>query len=252
MALSTQDELILLRKRARRRLVGAIVLVSISTLVLFNVVSRLPEQAMKPESIHIAPLNVPATVPAAEVTATDDTALPPQVQTLPASAPQAKVEPPAVIARPAAGATELKADLSSVLTPEPATVEAVPKLPSKPKPESKPEVKATAKTEIAKPARHADPAAILEGRFDSVEPQPAPVSDGKTVIQLAALSDPQKVNELRTKLTSMGIVARFSKVQTSKGEVTRVRVGPFASRRDAEASLQKLAQAGVNGMIVTP
>ncbi|MDE1711714.1 hypothetical protein PWG14_02840 (plasmid) [Chromobacterium amazonense] len=53
MALSSQDELILLRKRARRRLVGAVVLVSISTAVLWKVVGHLPEQQMKPESIEI-------------------------------------------------------------------------------------------------------------------------------------------------------------------------------------------------------
>ena len=47
--LSTHEELILLRKRARRRLVGAIVLVLISTVVLWQVVGSVPEQQMKPE-----------------------------------------------------------------------------------------------------------------------------------------------------------------------------------------------------------
>ena len=53
MALSNQDELILLRKRARRRLVGAVVLVGISTVVLWNVVGHLPDQPMKPETVEI-------------------------------------------------------------------------------------------------------------------------------------------------------------------------------------------------------
>ncbi|MCD5328394.1 SPOR domain-containing protein, partial [Chromobacterium piscinae] len=68
MALSSHDELILLRKRARRRLVGAVVLVSIATVVLWNVVGHLPEQQMKPESIEImggASAPVAASAPAA-------------------------------------------------------------------------------------------------------------------------------------------------------------------------------------------
>jgi hypothetical protein len=54
MALSAHDELILLRKRARRRLVGAVVLVTVSTGVLWNVVGHLPDQQMRPESVEIA------------------------------------------------------------------------------------------------------------------------------------------------------------------------------------------------------
>jgi DedD protein len=49
----------------------------------------------------------------------------------------------------------------------------------------------------------------------------------------------------------MGVEARFSKVETSKGAATRVRVGPFAREADAQAVLKKLARAGVSGIIIT-
>ena len=69
MALSTHDELLLLRKRARRRLVGAIVMVSLSTAVLWNVVDALPEQAMKPEAVDITGLQMASQPAAAPVVA---------------------------------------------------------------------------------------------------------------------------------------------------------------------------------------
>ncbi|UJB30716.1 SPOR domain-containing protein [Chromobacterium sp. Beijing] len=266
MALSTHEELILLRKRARRRLVGAVVLVTVATVVLWNVVGRLPEQQMKPESIEV--LGAGASAPAANHAEAPAGALPPPAQ--PASAPSAASAALAEVS-PAAkpGATELAANLSTMTPAMPAAQPAPaakpePKPEAKPKPEHKPEPKPAKpehkKPEIKldeKPARKPDPAAILEGRFDSLDKpaakkeEPAAKGESKSVIQLAALSDPDKADALKSKLSSIGVSAHFSKVQTSKGEVTRVRVGPFNSRAEAQATLQKLAKAGVNGIIVT-
>ncbi|MCS3803988.1 DedD protein [Chromobacterium alkanivorans] len=274
MALSTHEELILLRKRARRRLVGAVVLVTVATVVLWNVVGRLPEQQMKPESIEV--LGAGASAPAANHAEAPAGTVPPPAQ--PASAPSAASSALAEAA-PATkpGATELAANLST-MTPAMPAAQPAPALKPEPKPEARPEPKAEAKPkpehkpepkpakpkhkkpEIKldeKPARKPDPAAILEGRFDSLDKpaakkeEPAAKAEGKSVIQLAALSDPEKADALKSKLSSIGVAAHFSKVQTSKGEVTRVRVGPFNSRAEAQATLQKLAKAGVNGIIVT-
>jgi DedD protein len=71
------------------------------------------------------------------------------------------------------------------------------------------------------------------------------------MIQLAALTDPAKVSALHSKLEAAGVSARFTKVQTSKGEATRVRVGPFASRAEANTALMKLSRVGVSGIIVS-
>ena len=107
MALSAHDELILLRKRARRRLVGAIVLVSVSTGVLWNVVGHLPDQQMKPESVEIVSESS-GPLP--------DTALPPVGN---ASAPAAKAGASAPKATEAsapavAAGTQLPASLATV------------------------------------------------------------------------------------------------------------------------------------------
>lgn len=241
--LSAQEELILLKKRARRRLVGAIVLVTVATAVLWNVVGRMPEQKMTPESIAI-------TGESSQAAATE----PP----LPASAP-------AVAEAPASAPTEIVAALPDATPPlAPAAQEPVKPVPPaqplpKPAEPAKPpkaEVKENKKPEPkseAKPARQPDPAAILEGRdgHEDAAPRAAAPSSGSYLIQLAALSDPQKVEALRGKLAAAGVNASFTKVQTSKGEVTRVRVGSFASRTEAEAALARLAKAGVNGIIVS-
>ncbi|NWK76343.1 SPOR domain-containing protein [Aquitalea sp. LB_tupeE] len=303
MALSAHDELILLRKRARRRLVGAVVLVTVSTGVLWNVVGHLPDQQMRPESVEIA----------SEASGTPaEAALPPAVHVATASAPavgKSVASAPALLAASApavkSAGTQLPADLNSVVPDKPAANVVAPaavaavatagaiatgqakakaaegasqplvheppkkKVASKPldthppvAAESKP-----AKVEKPAPAKHKqpDPAAILAGHFDD-EPASKPsavkksesklekvdnVGNGKSVIQLAALSDPAKADALKNKLSALGVSAHFSKVQTSKGEVTRVRVGPFASRAEAEAALRKLSQAGVSGIVVS-
>lgn len=49
----SQQELIQLRKRARRRLVGAVVIVSAATLVLWNVIDGQPQTEMHPEKVDI-------------------------------------------------------------------------------------------------------------------------------------------------------------------------------------------------------
>lgn len=265
--LSTHEELILLRKRARRRLVGAIVLVLISTLVLWKVVGSVPEQQMKPESVEIVGQNTPDTPPAPATPAPEAVL-----------AAGADVGPQEEHAASAAAATHLPAKLDDAEPPVAAQPPVRPLAPAEPAPaakavtkpaikeesraqpkaeakaESKPEPK---KAEAAVPApKKADPAAILEGRLDADAAKPAPKAEsqpaaGHVVIQLAALSDPAKAEALKSRLSGLGVTAHFSKVETSKGNVTRVRVGPFASRSEAESVLKKLSSAGVTGIIVS-
>ena len=284
MALSTHDELLLLRKRARRRLVGAIVMVSLSTAVLWNVVDALPEQAMKPEAVDITGLQMasqPAAAPvvasapvAASQPVTDLLATLPPEEPEPASVPAVTAPAPApnaplVVPKPAPVAPVAPAVANPEPKPEPKPVPK-PEPKPEPKPAIKPESKPAPKPEPKPPVKEnkpreekkaADPMAILEGREAHVEPaKPAkeraeaeakPAEGGKKFsIQLAALSDPQKVDALRSKLAASGVTARFSKVQTSKGEVTRVRVGPFKSREEADAAMRRLSKAGVTGIVV--
>lgn len=253
--LSAQEELLLLRKRARRRLVGAVVIVLVSVSAMLKVIHSVPDQPMKPESIVIAgeasaPAVAPAqaaSVPKARVAASSgETELPPPVTTpgteLPASlasVADAQPETARPAARPTASAAIAKKQPASAARAEPKPAD---------KPQDKP---------ADKPApRKVDPAAILEGRVDGETGQHPDAAaktkgDAKFEIQLAALSDSAKVDALRGKLAAAGVTARFNKVETSKGPVTRVRVGPFPNREAADAALRKLARAGVTGIIVS-
>ncbi|MGL6071349.1 SPOR domain-containing protein [Craterilacuibacter sp.] len=250
--LSTEQELIQLRKRARRRLVGAVVLVSVSTIVLWNIVGAIPDQKMKPEAIAVIG----------------------QTATQAASAPLAATHTDAsdaiASAAPAASSpTEIVASLpnldEAVLPADVAPATAAPKLiapqtvatPVKPVPKAETIVRAevakpVVKAEVAKPAPvERDPLAILEGRDTHAPAKAEAPKSGRFMVQLAALGDPAKVDALRERLAANGMSAQFSQVKTSKGDVVRVRMGPYASQAEAQAALARLSKAGVSGMVVS-
>jgi len=243
MSLSAHDELLMLRKRARRRLVGAIVLVLVATTVLWNVLDALPEQEMKPEQVEISGLPASAPTPA-------PVALPPVVASAPQETDILATLPPedSVLAPPPAAEASRPPAVApaAVVTPPPA-----PK-PAEVKPVTPKVADKKAEPAVAEKKAAPDPAAILEGR-EAEAPRAATTAATaeKYQVQLAALSDADKISALKQRLSAVGVAARFSKVQTSKGEVTRVRVGPFGSRAEADAALRKLERAGVSGIIVT-
>ncbi|MBV7535733.1 SPOR domain-containing protein [Duganella sp. sic0402] len=105
--------------------------------------------------------------------------------------------------------------------------------------------KAAEKPAEAKPAAKNEDAralAILEGK-----PAAAPSAE-KFVLQVAALSDQAKVDELRTRLKGAGISTFTQK--TASG-ITRVRVGPFSSKEEAEKVKAKLSSIGLDGRLET-
>jgi DedD protein len=58
------------------------------------------------------------------------------------------------------------------------------------------------------------------------------------------------VNELQGKLKSAGIKSYTQKVATQTGERIRIRVGPFASKEEADKMRAKLGKIGLNGTLV--
>jgi DedD protein len=115
------------------------------------------------------------------------------------------------------------------------------------------EAKAAEARAAAKPAaeskasQDARALAILEGK--SAKPAAAADSGQKFVLQVAALSDQSKVNELRERLKQAGINSYTQKAPS--GDVTRVRVGPFSSKEEAEKVRAKLQGMGLGGRLET-
>jgi DedD protein len=111
-------------------------------------------------------------------------------------------------------------------------------------PASKPEVPAAAPVKADKPAPAAkakddgDKAqALLEGK----PPGKAPA--GRVVIQVGAFSDPAKVREVRSKLERAGVTTYTQVVERDGKSTTRIRVGPYESREEADkvaARIRKL------------
>jgi DedD protein len=102
--------------------------------------------------------------------------------------------------------------------------------------------------ENVKPSEDARALAILEGKSAAAKPAAAD-SGQKFVLQVAALSDQGKVDELRDKLKKAGISSFTQK--TPSGEITRVRVGPFSNKEEAEKVRAKLSGMGLNGRLET-
>lgn len=113
------------------------------------------------------------------------------------------------------------------------------------KPESKHESKPESKAE-SKPDDAARAMAILEGKA-AAKPAEAEGAS-RYVIQVAALSAKDKVDELQGKLQAAGIKSFTQK--SPSGELTRVKVGPFGSREEAEKAKAKLQKIGLSGSLV--
>jgi cell division septation protein DedD len=122
-------------------------------------------------------------------------------------------------------------------------------LPESPKPTQ------TAPTPAPKPVAVAPkPAAVAPKPAEPVAkpaetPKPAASNVGFAV-QLGAFSKAADANALRDKLRAGGFSAFVEQVKTDKGTLSRVRVGPVASRADADKlKAQVAAKVGINGMV---
>jgi DedD protein len=120
-------------------------------------------------------------------------------------------------------------------------------------------------TKDAAPARKGDAAparkvdgerarALLEGRPAPLAAASAAASapaEHRFVVQVGAYGDAATLREVRAKVEKLGLKTYTQVVQTDGGPRTRVRVGPFGSRQEAEKANDKLAAAGLRGNLLT-
>ncbi|MDB5815342.1 MAG: sporulation related domain protein [Rhodocyclales bacterium] len=96
---------------------------------------------------------------------------------------------------------------------------------------------------------------ILPGGDTASVPVSAPAGEpptpDKLYLQAGAFQDPAEADNLKARLALMGLEAGVQKVDTAdKGVLNRVRVGPFAAQSDADAAHAKLAQEGIETVVV--
>ncbi|HYP69319.1 MAG TPA: SPOR domain-containing protein, partial [Variovorax sp.] len=130
--------------------------------------------------------------------------------------------------------------------PEP-KAEAKPEHKPEAKPEAKPEPKPPVKTAAADDGARAR--ALLDGSASA--PSTAADSGGRFVVQVGAFADASKAREVRQKLEKAGLKTYTNVAKTSDGERTRVRVGPFASRADADKAAGKVKELALPAAVLT-
>ncbi|GAB7125720.1 SPOR domain-containing protein [Silvimonas sp. JCM 19000] len=262
------EELQYLRKRARRRLVGAIALVVFSLTVLWTVLdSQPPTNLVSQHAVEII-ASAPSSGVASQVVIANDgadtsmdasgAAIAPQPALVPAASDPAAVPPPAVVAHnsePTHAAALLPgklvrpgADDNETHSPKPTPVKVATAKP-KPTPTPKPAVKETARdTPKESKAAANDPERILNGMDDASAKKDD--NSPRHFVQLGAFGDAEKARQAVSKLKAAGMPAYSEKVTTSNGTLTRVRVGPLLAN-EAYAVNKKLGALGYQGQVVS-
>jgi len=264
------------KKRARRRLVGAIALALAAAVGLPMLLDSEPRPLVGDIAIDIpskdkAPaLPVPASpVPAADSVDQGEEIVDPAPAPVPAAATPAEkpaATPPVrmaeapkfdpkelVYAEPERKSEPKPEPKPEPKKPEPKPVEhkpepkkAEPKAEPKPEPK-KPEPKKAEDKPRAKDQEAARALALLEGKpADKAEKPSKPDAAQRFVVQVAALASEEKVAELQARLRAAGVSAHTRK----SGELIRVQVGPFGSREEAEKARAKLGAQGFSGFLV--
>ena len=241
-----------MRKRARHRLIGA------ATLVLIAVIGfpLLFDSQPRPIDVDIV-INIPEKNKAAPLAAT-----PSVVAASPAEAPPPPVAQPVetlvtptpsekIIAPPATAAPEKAVAKAGAQTP--AATGAKPDIKGTPKTETKTDAKPVAKadtkpTDTKAPAESAKAQTLLEGKEPSAV---AAAPSVRYVVQVGAFAEVQKAHDARQTLERAGLKTYTQVITNSEGKRTRVRVGPFVDKAEADKAAEKIKSLNLPASVLT-
>ena len=249
------------RRRARHRLIGATILV-IAIIATLPWLLDVPPPALSPASVPIvisgqgpgkatpqadlaalAPAASMPTIPAANSVQTGSapvsaTLLPPASQPAPTQTAPDRPE------RPAASPT------ASMAAPPTARAEAEKKQPSsatQPSPKVQP-APASLDAFIAQRQNQEQATATASARSDPQQTSAVTHNfpeKGRFVVQIGAYVDPGKLANVRQKLSQAGLNNYTQTVTVNGQQVTRVRIGPFTSRKQMEQVAAKVRALGL-------
>lgn len=277
-----------MRRRAKHRLIGSVLLVLAGVIgfpLLFDTQPRpvpVDVQISIPDKNKVPPLAIPdgkGGTPSALVTgksneATAEKPAEPAAPVKPAKpAPDAgrvsaaasldqqeQIVPPnePVPTKTAPPKVEAKAEPKDARPAQPKSEPAGDKKPEA-KPESRPEPKADAKPAPtadkkpeAKPDHKTDKNADAERAKQLLAGKgSAPSDDGRYIIQVGAFADGTKAHEVRQQLERAGLKTYTHIAQTKDGERIRVRVGPFPNRHDADQAATKVKALSLPAVILS-
>jgi len=214
-----------LKRRARRRLVGAVVLALAAAVMLPMLLESDPKPLGNDVSIQIPPIDQGKFVTplspdkGAETKAATGT---------PPAAPTASPGGAAPAPERALAAAEQRVLGQSGTNRAPAIMSSAPEA-------MRPQTPAAVPASGAPAAKAAEPVA----------------TGGALFVQVAALADSQAAADLAAKLLASGFPARVEPVATRQGPVQRVRVGGYPSREAADVALANIKAAGYGNAIIT-
>jgi DedD protein len=209
-----------LKKRARRRLIGAIALVLAAAVFLPMVMDSEPHSGGNDLQIRI-PSQEGSNYTSRLITTAPGASTP-------AAAPMQQV--PLVPPTDPEMAPTSTSSAASVAASSAASVASSQSASSKSAASS-----SAAKSSVSAEARAK---ALLEG-------EAAPTTEPHFFVQLGAYRDPENVKSVLAQLKKAGMTASTDKV----GDKTRVRVGPFKTRQAADTAAAKLKHGGLNGVV---
>lgn len=223
MARVKNEQDLLLRKRARRRLVGSVVLVIIAIIVLPMILERAPKQEGKEIEIIIPSENL--LDESSAVVAKEETGLDTGLNSI---SNNIEVD---VQGTKSNTSNEVKAEVEQI---------------AEKKPDSLIKTVQKKKDQSSKAARsERDSGKKRQGKSPVV-------TNEKFIVQLGAFSDSSKAKHQQRSLTSNGIKKAYTETVKNKNkEVTRVRIGPFSTREAAEKEQKKLRKFGLNGVVMS-
>ena len=223
------------KRRARRRLVGAVALVLLMVTVLPMVLDdRSGQKSPQPE--------IAISIPSQD--GTDFTS---------------KIVPVAPSPAPVSIASPVEKSAPAVpVTPKPIKPATAPK-PVEAKlaaPDAEPAVKSPEES-APKPVKEVPPAKPEASKSTPPDNKlkqttlPAVIKKGSISVQIGVFSDEVKVKQMHVKIAEKGIQCYTENMNTPKGIKYRVRCGPFAEKPAAQQALDTLKAAGYNGILVT-
>jgi DedD protein len=266
---SPAESVEVIRKRARHRLMGSVVLVLgavVGLPLLFDSQPRpvaIDTPIVIPDRNQTAPLAVPTKNGASKDRSVAISAAPIEA---PANGPKgvvsnvAGLDPHEEVVN-----KDAKSEVKPEGKPEPKAdaktetkVETKPEVKAEKKVDAKADVKAEAKTE-AKPETKTEPKAdkktdakdaakakaLLDGK-DVAKPSDAV----RSVVQVGAFADAAKAKEARAKLEHAGLKTYTQEVETKEGKRIRVRVGPFSSKEEADKAAEKIRKLNLSATVL--
>lgn len=255
-----------LRARARRRLIGAVALVLLGVIVFplvfdskpkpvpSNIALDIPSQSKAPglavpASAPMLPAASSVAVPSGERAAVAHAA------SAVAAAPAPVPPEPEVVSKPAPPPTPAAPKPSPVQQVEPVAPPPAPKPPA-PTPEEARKLASARQALAALEGKSPDQIstaqaeAALANKKHAAQEDAAP-SKARFVVQAGAFADPHAAQSVRTKIEKAGLKTYTQVVDTAQGKRVRVRIGPFATRDEAERALHKLQALGLGGAVLT-